>query len=473
MLNITATHGPFASSWQGIGVLWLVLLISACAPIRDVPKPLVVAPSPTLDRLWGAVLDKTPNDDDWIASFNDPHLSSLVVAAGTYNRDITGLMNRMHDAEMLIQRAGDHLLPTLAAGDTAADDTMAEELGDSYGDTLLAIETPWLTDLLMRLRQEAKARQKKTPDPEVLLNDTVLRDVLLQYRHYLASLIARSWFIAVGNKLQIRLKRDFLKTQRDTRHWVLSQAPASSSSGDIERLRREVVQTQGVVMRHQDHLDDAMRALEILLGQRPLVELDAVQALPVAIVQVPDGLSATLLERRSDIRFADHRVTDSLQRAPGARSTQIPPLSLTAVDGSPSKVLVDTLQENNPEWSTVTIFLRPRRGGEGRYLNTKRQSRALDRYSDSVKQALQGVMAVLQNEHHLRVYRAVLDKPLVALAGVAHIKEKQYKAGEIALSAFDEAQVMYFALRSNLLNFHVERLKQRVNLHLAVAGSFD
>ncbi len=460
--------GAYRLRLGGILALGLVFMISACEPVRVASKkPLAPPPPATLDKLWGIVSDSAAKDtaDDWITRFGDANLSALVTAAGNYNRDFTALIGRLHDAAILSQRAADGLLPRLTVRHPSTALVIAEALGDRTGDVQLGFEATWLPGLLMRLKQEAQAR-KRTP-PETLLSDNTLRAELLQLRHYLVALIAKSWFVTVGNKLQINLQRERLQSKREMRKLALKRSVAT----DTDRIRSAVVQVQETVMRRQDNLGDAMLALSTLLGQPPLVALDAVEALPPDPDRVPAGLSATLLARRSDIRFADHRVTLSLKRPEGVRSTQVPELPLTAADGAHSKLLVDTLQGDNPQWSTITVFLLPGQKWR-RYLNTQLQQRALDAYTDTVQHGLQEVMMVLVNEHVLRTYHAALDEKRVLSAVAAHRQKKQHEAGEIDSATFEETQDVHFMIRSTLINLQVELLKQRVNLHLVMGGGF-
>ena len=49
----------------------------------------------------------------------------------------------------------------------------------------------------------------------------------------------------------------------------------------------------------------------------------------------------------------------------------------------------------------------------------------------------------------------------------------QYRVGSVDLRAVEQRQLALYAARTALLRVQTERLAQRVNLHLALGGSFD
>ncbi|MFP3568069.1 TolC family protein [Paraburkholderia sp. SIMBA_030] len=73
-----------------------------------------------------------------------------------------------------------------------------------------------------------------------------------------------------------------------------------------------------------------------LIGQPPeqlLAQLDAPQAIPLAVAEVPVGLPSDLLRRRPDIRVAEHRIAAANARIGVAQADLYPHFSLTGAAG--------------------------------------------------------------------------------------------------------------------------------------------
>ncbi len=79
----------------------------------------------------------------------------------------------------------------------------------------------------------------------------------------------------------------------------------------------------------------------------------------------------------------------------------------------------------------------------------------------------------LDNETLLREQEAHLDVAVSEASETLRIAQDQFDVGRVDLLSVLQQQGQVLAARVQLLNIRDQRLQQRVDLHLAVGGSFD
>jgi outer membrane protein TolC len=152
-------------------------------------------------------------------------------------------------------------------------------------------------------------------------------------------------------------------------------------------------------------------------------------------------------------------------------------LSLTGAIGGASNSLGNILNPSNVAWSIGANLLAPIFDGGQRQadveISTAQQKQALAAYASTALRAFQEVGTALANEQFLRIREKRLRIVVGELAEAVRITELRYNVGEIDLLSLNQVKKQYFAARTDLLKVQVERLKQRVNFHLALGGSFE
>ena len=454
------------------GVLLFVAVVSLGGCMLPPPPP---EPQPLLsmEEVWASTMDAYRADDDWIATFRDPLLPALVEETLKYNRNFWPVIDRINEAAMLARHSGVSLLPVTKLSDDAAASDDANDRSNRSNQYHVGLQVSWKPDLWIRLRNEAEERRGQTPTS--VLSESILTDIN-HARQLLVARVAESWFIVVGNKLRLELKRDLLLVKRGMRDSMqIRSREGVVSPTDINRTRLSVAQAQESIMRNQDSLDDAVLSLKVLLGRYPVFMLDEVRGLPPVPDPAAAGLSSELFERRPDIRFANSRIAVTLNQPANAKAAQIPRRPLTDANGEASQLLLDTAHISNPVWSVITGLLVPIKSRDkyGRYLNTTHQQQALEAYAKAAYTAFREAQIVLENEHLLRVQGKSLISEIAVLASLMESRKKQYESNTIDLASLIETQKWYFDARHKLLNIRVEQLKQRINLHLVIGGSFQ
>ena len=423
-----------------------------------------------IEETWQSGQKTAPRlvDDGWLSNFQDTRLSQLVEEALRNNRDLQGGAAVVAEAEARARRAGADLRPTadLAADATRSDAGPSSSASSQYN---LGLQVSWEVDLWDRLGSESRAQAL----------DAIAAAADFEFaRQSLAARVAESWFVTIGNKLQLALDEDVLAIERDTLNVVQLRVDAGAVSRvDLNVARADVARAKESMARSQGNLDEAVRSLEVLLGRYPAAELNVTDQLTSYPEPIPAGLPSELLERRPDLIARDRQVAAAFNRTQAAQAARLPRLALTGAVGGASGSLRDILNPSNVAWSLGTNLLAPIYDG-GRLqadveIRTAQQEQALAAYASTALQAFEEVETALANERVLLVREERLTIVVDELAEAVRILELRYNAGEIDLLSLNQVKKSYFTARDDMLRVKVERLRQRVNLHLALGGSFE
>ena len=110
-----------------------------------------------------------------------------------------------------------------------------------------------------------------------------------------------------------------------------------------------------------------------------------------------------------------------------------------------------------------------RRGG----LRTAEQKLAVADYARIAQRAFSDVEGALSAEVALRDRDAILVQNVKDNQRALELAEIQYRVGKIDLRVVDQRLLALYGARTSRLRVQSEQLAQRVNLHLALGGSFE
>ncbi len=450
-------------------ILWPIILVGGCS-LSQAPPARQQAALP-VEQTWHAGGDTDPRlvDDGWLSSFQDSRLPQLIEEALQNNRDLQGSAAKVAEAEARARKAGASLLPTLDLSTGAGRSARIESPTGLQNNFNLGLEVSWEVDLWGRLRSEKQAQAL----------DAIAEATNFEFaRLSLAALVAESWFVTVGNKVQLALEEDILELERNIQDVVQKRVSAGAVlQADLNLAKADTARAQENVARSQGSLAESVRSLEVLLGRYPSAELEIADQLKPIPVGVPAGLPSELLERRPDIVARDRQVAAAFNRTKAARAARLPRLALTGSIGGTSESLPNILNPANVAWSIGSNLLAPIFDGGRRRadidISTAQQEQALAAYASTALKAFQEVETALVNEQVLKAREARLTTAADELAEAVRLTQLRYNVGEIDLLSLNQVKKEYFSARRNLLQVQIERLKQRINLHLALGGSFE
>jgi len=433
-----------------------------------------LAPEPGRDEIAGKALPNTQVPSQWSASaatgavasgwltqFDDPHLQALVADALKFNPDLREAAARVERAAAYVRIAGGELYPAVSAVDRRGDESGA-------GIDAVFVRAAWEIDVWGRIRYGVRgARDQYAASQE-------------EYafaRSSLAALVVKTWFLVTEATLQKQIITDIVSSsstlvqfsEERARVGIGSEFDVSSARVSLETYRDSLQQVE--LSRQQ-----AVRALELLVGRYPSAELEAAQSWPALTDSIPAGLPSELLERRPDIIAAQRRVGAAFNLVQEARAARLPSISITGTGSHLSSDLFVLKDRADIEWSAGGTILAPLfRGGALQAqvkVRTAEQDAAIAAYGDTVLNAFSEVEDALSSERVMQERETILTAAEVEAERAVGFAETRYRVGSGDLRAVQQQQLAYHSTRVSLLRVQSERRIQRVNLHLALGGGF-
>lgn len=402
--------------------------------------------------------------DRWLADFNDPQLDALVKEALAYNPDLRVAAARVEQAAGYVKVAGATLYPQvnlLARGG-------GKMSGDSSGLQGVGVFLNWELDLWGRLRSGQAASQDQYASAALDAEYA---------RQSLAALVAKSWFLATEARLQKTIAEEMVAAS--TRQLGFARDRLRVGLGD----EYDVTLAQASLAMYRDsvrNLDlayqQSLRALEALAGRYPAAAIGVPAKLASMPGPVPVGMPSDLLERRPDVVAAERRVAAAFYRVEEAKAARLPRISLTAAVTSVSSELFVLKQQDNPVWSAGASLLQPLfLGGQLQAqveIRTAEQKQAVAEYGRVGARAFGEVENALSSEFALGAREALLEQSVAENARALELANVRYRVGSGDLRGVQQQSLALDAARTALLRVQSERLVQRVNLYLALGGSF-
>jgi outer membrane protein TolC len=187
-------------------------------------------------------------------------------------------------------------------------------------------------------------------------------------------------------------------------------------------------------------------------------------------------MPSELLERRPDVIAAERRVAAALYRVAEAKAARLPRISLTASVNTISSEVFGLKDRDNPVWSAGAGLVAPLfLGGQLQSqveIRTAEQKQAVAEYGRIGARAFGEVENALASGFTLEQREAILKQAVANNARALELANVRYRIGAGDLRAVQQQSMALYASRTALLRVQSERLVQRVNLHLALGGSF-
>ena len=441
----------------------LALLITGCATkLQEAPDSDVILdealPESEIAAGWVAPSgDEQRVDDDWLKSFNDAQLEELVrEALDVQNPNLRVLAAQVDRAEAAAALAGAALKPTVSM---AAD--VSDNVGQSGADSTSSgagVRMSWEADVWGRVQAGANAA------------DENLRATVADFefaRQSLVANIAKSWYLAIELQGQESLAREIVAIRSNLLDMIeIREELGAVSTQDVFLARSDLSGAEAVLRQTIGGQREARRALEILLGRYPGGQIDLASDLVPVPPPISSGLPSELLERRPDLQAAERRVAREFFLTEEARLASLPRFSLTADAG-----LGDAIS-NLGAGLVAPLYT----GGaiEAQLAGaTASQEAAIAAYGVAALNAFEEVETALTNETLLAEREQFLSEVVDNEFEAYEIQMIRYEEGGADMLSVSQIQSRWVAARIALLRIENERLAQRINLHLALGGSFE
>jgi len=403
--------------------------------------------------------------DNWLAGFRDDQLNAAVVEAIANNADLRVAAARVEQAELYAKLAGAKLYPSV--------DVLARGGGKLSGDNSglkgAVLTATWEIDLWGRIRY---GRAAAAADAQASAAD-------FEYaRQSMAALVAKSWFLATEAGLQAELARTTVRNGESLVSLAQDRTRVGVGNDEDVYVARASLGTYRDTLREIElSREQAIRALELLLGRYPAAAAGVNPQLPGQPDAIPSGLPSELLERRPDVIGAERRVAAAFNRIHEAKAARLPAIALTGGVSSISSDLFVLTERDNPVWNAGANLLMPLfKGGALKTqveIRTAEQKQAIANYASIGLRAFGEVENALAAENAAREREQLLNQTVADNQRAYEIVQTQFKVGNTDLRFVNQRQLALNSSEAALIRMRAEQRVQRVNLHLALGGSFE
>jgi len=449
--------------------LFASLALSACALAPQPPREEVAKqalPNLRPPAQWAAPGAGAGSvADNWLGTFHEPQLDQLVIEAVAYNADLRIAASRVDAAAAYLAAAKSPAWPQVNLVARGG----GKMSGDSSGLSGVGLFASWELDLWGRVRSAARSGE--------LQYDSALLDA--EYaRQSIAALTAKGWILAIEARLQ--------KAQAEASLQAAEQLVAltrdrlrvgSGDEYDVATAQAYVESLRDTVRSLDLAYTNALRALETLIGRYPGASVVVATQLPAWPGDIPAGLPSELLERRPDVVAAERRVAAAFYRTEEAKAARLPKITLVANFTSLSSELFVLQNRDNPLFSAGAGLLQPI--FLGGLLQAQVDVRTAEQQAAIAEYGKLGVRVFGEVEGALAAGSTAGEREQILVRAVREneraleIANIRFRVGTIDLSSVRQQQITLYAARVALLRMQSERLIQRVNLHLALGGSFE
>ncbi|HTQ00654.1 MAG TPA: TolC family protein [Casimicrobiaceae bacterium] len=446
-----------------------VLALSACA-LQDAPKHDDVTkealPNLSAPVQWsaqGATGGAVSNN--WLATIGEPQLAALIDEAVKYNADLQIAAARVETAAAYMAGANSPLWPQVNLVARGG----GKMSGDSSGLQGVGLFAAWELDLWGRVRSAAKSTEYQYGSASLDAEYA---------RQSIASLVTKSWLLAIEARLTKAQAEEGVRVSEHLTGLASDRLRVGVGDDFDVTLAQANTETFRDTVKSADlAYQNALRALEALLGRYPSASVAVADRLPAWPGAVPTGVPSELLERRPDVVAAERRVAAAFYRTEEAKAARLPKITLVANLTSISSELFVLQPRDNPVVSFGAGLLQPI--FLGGYLQSQVDARTAEQKAAIAEYGKVGARAFGEVEGALAAGTTAAEREKILVRAVREneraleLTNVRYRVGSSDLRGVQQQQLALYSAQVALLRVQTDRLVQRVNLYLALGGSYD
>lgn len=407
-----------------------------------------------------------PVDSDWLKSFADPGLESVVAEALDNNPDLRLAAAKVTAAQQSVIVVGARMKPVVGIN-LGARSTHDRDNDDTFHSSKGLLGVAWEADVWGRLRSQQAAAEAGYASAR------------LDYefaRMSLAATVAKSWYQTTESMQLLALAArsvdiharlfDLVKIRREA--GKVGDLDVAESNGSLNAAKADLAQAEALA-------SQSRRILETLVGRYPAAELHAARDFVAVPSPSQAGLPAMLLERRPDLLAAEQLVIASFRESEAARLALLPGLSFNLGAGKINDGVLSLLRLN--PWLldasmgvSIPLYVGGALRAEVEIANAQ-QEQAVAAYAGAVLRALREVENNLENEDSLARQLKFDELSMDDHADAVRIANIQFKAGRIDLLSLLQLQESLIASEAQVIKLKNAQLANRIDLNLSLGGS--
>lgn len=450
----------------------------ACSKPVKLPVHKFQVPAP---EAWqGATTAALVAGSDWWAYFEDQGLDAAIRKALDCSQNLRAAAARIEVAALERRIVGAADWPDISVGANRLRQRqnfvglpfpgLADRvLSNTYSNAGMTFNVSWEANLWNRVTSE-----KLAADAGIAAREADR----LAARLSLSGQVARAWFAAIEAHGQVELARAVVEHLETVAERTRERYRyGSRSSVDVRVAESDIERAKATVRERERSRDLFVRQVEVLACEYPAGERAPGAELPDLPLQVPAGLPSELVQRRPDLVAAEQALLGADARIVQARAALRPSFSLTTTAGTASNKLLDMVNPNLQVWSYALGFAQPlfnrgRLKANVRVTEAQAQEAAAN-YESLMWTAYLEVESALASEQTLREQQSALRDSQRVTREAIGLAEQRYGAGRGDAFSILALRRTVLETESAVLALQLARIDNRVDLHLALGGSFD
>jgi NodT family efflux transporter outer membrane factor (OMF) lipoprotein len=414
----------------------------------------------------------------WWSAFSDPQLDRLMQQALAENPSLAQAIARVREAQSLADVARAGLLPSLSfeAQETRQRFSAHDVIPPPYAGTVQwrgreGLDLTWNIDfwgrqssLLKRARSQTIAAALDVASARLALSGAVAQAYIDLYRN--------NAMADVAQRAEAQRQRILEITRRRVQSGLDTNVELREASGAVPEAHVLLLQAQAAAA-----LDTHQLAALSGQGAGVYAEVRRPTLDPAAILPLPAALPADLLGHRPDVLAARDRIEAARAGQAAATAAFYPDLNLSAFAGTSAIGLSDLFQGASGSYGAgpaihLPLFDAGRLRAEYRGAAAQIDD-AVAAYNHSVLQAVRETSDQLSLVEALSAQTALQQRSLDDAEAAYRLAEERYQAGVSSYLTVLNTETAVLSARREHVALVSGQAIARVNLLLAVGGSFD
>ena len=443
------------------------------APASPVPQAL---PSSGVEA-------PTPIDVGWRSFFVEPRLRGTIELALANNRDlrVAALNIERARAQYGIARAG--LFPTVEAGASGSRSRTPGSLSTS-GEARIGSQysadlglTSYEIDLFGRVRNLGESALQSYFQTEETRRSTQIS---------LIASVATAWLQLAADEQRLLLARNTLESQRKSFDLVERSHRLGAQSGlALAQARSTVDAARADAAAFDSQVEQDRNALALLVGAMPPADLlpaapasdTAAPATAAQLLVPPPGLPSSVLQRRPDVRAAEHALRASNADIGAARAAFFPRIALTASAGTASSTLSGLFAGGSKAWSFAPSISVPIFDGGANRANLRvaeaQQKIQIATYEKTVQTAFREVADALAERRTLAERLDAQRSLLGATSRSFELSQSLFRSGASSYLDVLDAQRAFYAAQQTLIGLQLTEQTNRLTIYKTLGGGWE
>ncbi|MFV0277068.1 MAG: efflux transporter outer membrane subunit [Parahaliea sp.] len=447
-------------------------LLGGCAVGPDYQRP-ELAVGDTFHTTVSLQQAQSIADIAWLEFFNDPQLTELLRTALANNLDLQATLARLDEAQARLRVARSAYGPSIN-GQIANSATPGSKGNDATFTGGLVVG--WELDIFGKLRRQSEAARAA-----LLASEEGARAVMAS----LVTGVAASWYQLRELDEEVRVIKRNIATQERSLELVRSlQGSGVASEAEEQQSIAQLAATRAQLPPAEQLVVMVENSLSVLIGQIPQAMK---QRPPLADQTEPDsttlavGLPTELLERRPDVRQAEHSLHAATAQIGVAMANRFPfpTIGLSGIFGRFSTDVDDLFSSSDSvnlnAWGpTVNLQILDFGAAKGSVDIARAQTRqALAGYRSTVLYALEEVSNSLyryESAGHIieqnRIYATAANESL-------RLQRLRFKSGVVSYLQVLDSERQVLSAELSLARALVARPLAYIDIYRAVGGGWS